>query len=183
MSRGTRPIIKKDANYQNLPHNTEDDIMYAYKFDGTDIAFVGRARPGTAVSAAAWKIYKVTYDAFGNVITSLAAGGKEMSDYVSILDASSAKTITAASQADPVRITVTAHGYSTNDFIEITGVGGMTELNSDGSGSKVYKVTKVDANTLDLANAAGTNVDGTGYTLYTTGGSCFKRDLFNHTYA
>ena len=39
-------------------------------------------------------------------------------------------TISGATQADPVVITATAHGYSNGDEIRITGVDGMTELNN-----------------------------------------------------
>lgn len=72
-----------------------------------------------------------------------------------------AKTITGATQANPVALTVAAHGYSTGQAVLVTGVGGMTQLND-----KLYTVTVQDANTLLLDG-----IDGTGYAAYTSGGS------------
>jgi hypothetical protein len=74
------------------------------------------------------------------------------------------KTITAATQANPVALTVTAHGYTTGDVVQINSVGGMTQLNN-----RLYAITVTDANTITL-NA----VDGTAFTAYTSGGSTTK---------
>jgi len=74
------------------------------------------------------------------------------------------KTITGATQANPVALTVTAHGYTTGDVVQIDSVGGMTQLNG-----KMYAITVVDANTITL-NA----VAGTAFTAYTSGGSTTK---------
>lgn len=72
-----------------------------------------------------------------------------------------AKTITAATQANPVQITASAHGFETGDIIMITGAGGMTQLND-----KMYRitVTSTDAFTLDGCN-------GSAFTAFTTGGT------------
>lgn len=79
------------------------------------------------------------------------------------------KTITNATQADPVVVTSTAHGYSNGDEIEINSVVGMTELND-----KRYLVSNVTANTFELQDKDGTDIDGTGYTAYTSGGIAKK---------
>ena len=71
------------------------------------------------------------------------------------------KNITAATQANPVALTVTAHGRTTGDPVQIDSVVGMTQLNG-----KMYTVTVVDANTLTLDA-----VDGTAFTAYTSGGT------------
>lgn len=75
-----------------------------------------------------------------------------------------AKNITAATQANPVAITIAAHGYSTGDTVQITSVGGMTQLND-----KLFliTVTSADTFTLDACN-------GTGFGAYTSGGSAIK---------
>lgn len=73
----------------------------------------------------------------------------------------SSKAITAATQANPVAITSTAHGYATGQVIQIVSVAGMTQIND-----RFYTVTVVDANTFTLDG-----VNGTGYTAYTSGGS------------
>lgn len=82
----------------------------------------------------------------------------------------SAKTITGATQANPVVITSTSHGYSNGDEVYISGVVGMTELNG-----RNFKVNNVTANTFELQLMDGsTNLDGTGYTAYSSGGTAEK---------
>ena len=71
------------------------------------------------------------------------------------------KAITAATQANPVALTVTAHGRTTGDYVQINSVVGMTQLNG-----KIYTVTVIDVNTLTL-----NGVDGTAFTTYTSGGT------------
>ena len=75
-----------------------------------------------------------------------------------------AKNITAATQANPVAITIAAHGYSTGDLVQIASVGGMTQLND-----KLFliTVTGADTFTLDACN-------GTAFGAYTSGGSSTK---------
>lgn len=70
------------------------------------------------------------------------------------------KTITGATQANPVEITSVAHGLSNNDVVYISGVGGMTEIND-----QFFTITNVATDTFELSG-----VDGTGFTAYTTGG-------------
>lgn len=74
------------------------------------------------------------------------------------------KTITAATKANPVALTITAHGYTTGDVVQVGSVGGMTQLND-----KLFKVTVVDANTVTLDAT-----DGTAFGTYTSGGSTTK---------
>lgn len=79
------------------------------------------------------------------------------------------KAITGATQADPVVITAVAHGYSNGDEIIISGVVGMTELNG-----KRFIVANQAANTFELKDKDGNDVDGTGFTAYVSGGVCNK---------
>jgi len=74
-------------------------------------------------------------------------------------------TISGATQANPVVITATGHGYSNGDEIEISGVVGMTELNG-----KRYLVANKTTNTFEITNIDGTNINGTGFTAYASGG-------------
>ncbi len=78
----------------------------------------------------------------------------------SLLTLDSPKTISGATQANPVVITATAHGFSNGDTVRITGVVGMTELNGN-----AYTVANKTANTFELSG-----VDGTGFTAYASGG-------------
>ena len=74
---------------------------------------------------------------------------------------STAKTITAATQANPVALTATGHGFETGDIVQIGGVGGMTQLND-----KLFKITVTGADTFTLDGC-----DGSAFTAYTSGGS------------
>lgn len=88
-------------------------------------------------------------------------------DQGSIIDGD--KVITGATQADPVVVTSVAHGYSNGDEIIISGVVGMTELNG-----KRFLVANQAANTFELTDKDGNDIDGTGFTAYVSGGVCNK---------
>lgn len=79
-------------------------------------------------------------------------------------------TITGATNANPVVITSTAHGLSNGDTVRITDIVGMTELNGNS-----YKVANVAANTFELTNSNGTNINGTSYGTYVSGGEVRKK--------
>ena len=69
-----------------------------------------------------------------------------------------AKTITGATQANPVVITSSSHGYSNGDEIYLDGVGGMTELNG-----RNYIVANSTSGTYSLQDLFGNDIDSTGY--------------------
>lgn len=71
------------------------------------------------------------------------------------------KTITGATQANPVVVTMASHGLANGTHVQIKGVLGMTELNG-----RVYTLANVATNTAELEH-----VDGTAYTAYTSGGT------------
>ncbi len=79
------------------------------------------------------------------------------------------QTITGATAANPVAITIAAHGYASGDEVYISGVGGMTELNN-----RNFKVVVTGANTFTLQYMDGTAVDGTAFTAYTSGGTAAR---------
>lgn len=68
--------------------------------------------------------------------------------------------ITDATQANPCNIESAGHGLQTGYEVLIQDVGGMVELNGN-----TYIITVVDVNNFTL------NVDSTGFTAYTTGGT------------
>jgi len=80
-------------------------------------------------------------------------------------------TITGATQASPVVITATAHGLSNGDRVRVTDVGGMVEINN-----REFVVSAAATNTFALTDVYGDNIDGTGYTAYTSGGEITKQD-------
>ena len=78
----------------------------------------------------------------------------------------SAKAISGATKANPVVITATGHGLSNGDEVFISSVGGMTEING-----RNYKIANKATNTFELQDLFGNNIDGTGFTTYTSGGT------------
>jgi len=83
----------------------------------------------------------------------------------------STKTVTGAIQADPVVITTSAaHGFSTGDHVFLASIGGMIEI----SGT-CFSVTNLTATTFSLqSQVTGVDVDGTGFTAYTSGGTAAR---------
>lgn len=80
-----------------------------------------------------------------------------------------AKTITGITQANPGVVTSNAHGYSNGDVVDISGVVGMTQVNG-----KRFIVAGAAANTFQLTDESGANVNTTSYTAYSSGGSAFR---------
>ena len=75
------------------------------------------------------------------------------------------KTISAITKANPAVVTATSHGYSNGDEVLITGVGGMTEVNS-----KRFLVADKTTNTFELQDKDGVDINSSGFTTYTSGG-------------
>lgn len=67
------------------------------------------------------------------------------------------KTITAATNASPIEITATAHGFNTDDVVYINAVGGNTAANG------TWTITKIDVDKFTLNDSAGN-------AAYTSGG-------------
>ena len=79
------------------------------------------------------------------------------------------KVISAITKANPGVVTATSHGYSNGDFVNISGVVGMTEVNN-----KTFKVANKATNTFQLTDIDGTNVNTTNFTTYGSGGIANK---------
>ena len=71
------------------------------------------------------------------------------------------RTISAATNARPVVVTSSSHGFSNNDVVWITGASGMTQLNN-----KAYRVTNRTSNTFELYTLSGVRVDGRTWGTY-----------------
>jgi hypothetical protein len=102
------------------------------------------------------RILAQTGGLISNIVTVVSAAGSGMT----------AATTSAVSNVTNngsgfCRITDTAHGYTTNDVIYITGVVGATEANTSAV------ITVIDANTFDLVGVPFTSA-------YTSGGNSFR---------
>ncbi len=83
------------------------------------------------------------------------------------------KAVTGATNATPIVITSTAHGYANGDWVLITGVGGNTNANG------VFKVANQAANTFELTDPlTGANIAGNA--AYTSGGYVISLDAFQY---
>jgi hypothetical protein len=71
--------------------------------------------------------------------------------------------ITGATSANPIVITASAHGFSTGNQVQISGVQGNASANG------TFTITVVDANTFSLNGA-----DGSAAAAYTSGGTAKK---------
>ena len=75
--------------------------------------------------------------------------------------------ITGASQTNPVVVTSAGHGYANDEEVFLTAIGGMTELNGNR-----YTLTNVTTNTFSLLDqVTGEEIDGSGFGVYTSGGT------------
>jgi len=77
-----------------------------------------------------------------------------------------AKTVTGATQANPVVITCVAHGFTNGRIVQLLSLGGMVEVNNN-----FYTVANATTDTFELLDENGANVDGTGFSAYTSGGT------------
>lgn len=86
---------------------------------------------------------------------------------------SAAKAITGATNATPIVITATSHGYANGDWVAITGVGGNANANG------VFKVANQATNTFELTDPiTGANIAGSG--AYTSGGYVINLDTVQY---
>jgi uncharacterized protein YaiE (UPF0345 family) len=80
------------------------------------------------------------------------------------------KTITGVTQANPAVVTSNGHGLNNGNKIVISGVVGMTQLNTN-----TYYVQNATTNTFSLSSnadpTATTNVDSSGFTAYGSAGT------------
>lgn len=90
-------------------------------------------------------------------------------------------TITGATQADPVVITAASHGFSDGDEVDITGItwavtydASDNEVDPDHLNGGRYTVANKTANTFELTDSAGSNIDGSAFSAYVEGGEVRK---------
>ncbi len=75
------------------------------------------------------------------------------------------KTITGITAANPAVVTSNSHGYNNGDFVTISSVVGMTEVNG-----KTFKVADKTTNTFELQDVDGNDINSSGYTAYSSAG-------------
>ena len=142
--------------------------------------FLGRAKPGTALSDQKWQIRKITWDSNSSptrVQWPQNSESKASNNYEFIWNADTNLTITGITQANPAVVTVSSIGTLVNgDKIVIQNVTGMTEVNFDGS--NIYTVAGIAGSTFQLQG-----IDSTAYGAYSAGGTVTFGAVINHTYS
>ena len=136
----------------------------------------------------AWSANTTDWDTAGRIwgSSTFDQGAKSL---VFCTPGTSSATISAATQANPVRITTaTAHGLSNADKIIIDNVVGMTEINApDGSAYPAAGVfyAKIDTTnpttefTLYTDAALSSSLNGTGFTAYSgSTGNVYKQRIY-----
>jgi hypothetical protein len=76
MSRQTRPIIIRDANYIGI----QDSSFWTTKrlaYSGTNLQYVGIARVGADEGSLVWQIFQLTYDGSGNLTSQIWPQGTD----------------------------------------------------------------------------------------------------------
>lgn len=119
--------------------------------------------------------------------TAGTSGGTNKAFAYSVFSLSStAVSVTAATQADPVVVTASGHGLSNGNKIAIKSVGGMTQLNN-----RIFTVQDISGATFELCDDGGASpandIDGSGFTEYTSGGTiqkvtetrCYSQRMFS----
>jgi len=74
-------------------------------------------------------------------------------------------TISAITKANPAVVTANGHGFANGDFVILSSVVGMTEVNG-----KTFKVADKTTNTFELQDVDGTDINSSAFTTYSSGG-------------
>ena len=73
----------------------------------------------------------------------------------------SSVSISSATKAYPCQITAVGHGCASGDYVMITGITGMTQIND-----KIFTISAIDEDNFTLDG-----VDSTAFAAYTAGGT------------
>jgi hypothetical protein len=112
-------------------------------------------------------LFPASSESFQNAQINLASGTIRAALIREGVSTTAIKPVTGATNATPIVLTVTGHGWSANDFIVVNGVGG------NGAANGLYRIANPAANTVELQTSLDggqtyTNVVGSG--AYTSGG-------------
>jgi hypothetical protein len=89
------------------------------------------------------------------------------------LGTETAQVITAMTKADPCRVTVVAHGFVTDDWVDLQDLGGANGM--DELDDKRRQIVVIDADRFDLYTENPTaGVDSSGFVTWVSGGTAAK---------
>lgn len=152
------------AGTTNFPKGCNNNALKDVNDTGVTYtsAAVGGTYPTAPTTGSGSPFAKTTHNGQACGVADLNGGYYEIE--LGLTCVASAKTIIGASQANPVAITATSHGFSSGDAVQITGVVGMTQLND-----KLYRITVTGPDTFTLDG-----VNGTGFTAWSSGGTATR---------
>ena len=145
----------KGCNGNNLKDVDDSAVTYV-------TADAGGTYPNAPKTGSGTPFAKTTHNGQACGVADLNGGYWEVDLGMTCI--ASAKTISGATQANPVEVTATAHGFSTGDIVMIDGVNGMTQIKD-----KLFQITKTGDNTFTLDNC-----DGSSFGAWTSGGTATK---------
>jgi len=167
--------------------NTNDWNIRALNDANGNPLYVGFAKPGVLEGEQKWQIRKVEYDA-NEGVTSVTwpqnSEGNASRNFEFTWQEDTTAIITGITQANPGVVTTSAaHGYSDGDFVTISGVVGMTEVNYNNTSGTLYIVANAAPTTFELTDTDGNNVDTSGFTAYSSGGTVKAANFADYTYS
>ncbi len=185
MKEELRPKIFGSENRAVAMVTTGEATFRLISDSAGNLLYLGKAIQGSAENRSRWQLQKLTYDAGNNLISVLwpmNSGGAYSTDYEFIWDGGATTAITGISQADPGVVTMASSPFSNGDIVIIEGVVGMTEVNYDFTASKIYIVASDTATTFALTDLDGNNIDTTGFTAWSSGGTVRLFSALNYTF-
>ena len=154
--------------------------------DGGNPIYVGRAKVGSSESEDVWQIMKLAYDANDGIVSITwpqNSDGISSTDYEFVYDDAATTAITGISQANPGVVTIASNPFTDGDIVTISAVVGMTEVNFDNTTSTAYIVANGTGTTFELTDLDGNNLDTSGFTAYSSGGTVKAPDALNYTFS
>lgn len=185
MKEELRPKIFGSEN-RTIPMVTTGEATFRLISDSSgNLLYVGKAVQGSPEDRSRWQLQKLLYDSNNNLISVLwprNSGNAFSTDFEFIWDGGATTAITGISQANPGVVTMASSPFSNGDIVIIEGVVGMTEVNYDFTASTIYIVASDAATTFALTDLDGNNVDTTGFTAWSSGGTVRLFSALNYTF-
>lgn len=148
----------------NYPKGNNNDAL-GDTDDGT-ILYTSDGYPNCGKTGSGTPFAKTTHNGQNCGVADLNGNMYEVSLGVTCI--ATTKTISAATKANPCQLTITGHGITTGQQVQISSIVGMTELND-----KIFITTVVDENNITLDG-----VDSSLFTAYMSGGSCILGNFY-----
>jgi len=150
--------LSRALNFRVLPHGpAQNRAGFQYVLTTKIYDLASRVIPFT------WSVDQTMVLEFGNFYVRFHTQGGTLLE--------TGLTITAITQANPGVLTYTGTDPASNDWMYLSGIGGMTGLNG-----RYVKAVNVDAgaNTFELYDLDGNSIDTSALAAYTAGGTAAR---------